>query len=439
MNSRQFSNLRLFIIISFFWGIHMNVSGQFKNLEVGDKFNFPIVDSVLNVPNGTLDFASYKGKLIILDFWGPGCASCIAAFPKLDSLQRIHSDVLQIIAVNKQSRRSTLSYLEKLKTTRAPTFPMVTSDSLLHYMFPHAFVPHHVWIDTVGRVLFITSGANTNGKHIRDYFNGKTPEILNIQNSETSGLVSSLLIEPAEAYEPRYSLLTKAIPGISTLNSVPMARMGKITRNRVARSNASLIDLYSIAYSKGGIYNFQSPESWEIDDTDRKKFIKPEADSLYNEWYANYCYHYDLRVPKNLAPSIYRFMQEDLDRYFEIEVEVVLRRRKVYLLKIIDKTLFAQKASELPLRSSPVDEVIYFRNWDMLSFTVYLQKMLLNNDLSDIVVNDTNFQGSFTIALHNKFLTEFSISLLNQELRKYGLELEHRWRKVPILSLKAAR
>ncbi len=45
------------------------------------------------------DFAN-KGKHILLDFWGVGCAPCIAAFPEMKEIYKAHKDKLTIISVS---------------------------------------------------------------------------------------------------------------------------------------------------------------------------------------------------------------------------------------------------------------------------------------------------------------------------------------------------
>src|SRR6201999_1317282 len=47
--------------------------------------------------------ASFKGKLLILDFWGVTCSSCIAEMPKMQRLQQEFGDKIQILLVTRDS------------------------------------------------------------------------------------------------------------------------------------------------------------------------------------------------------------------------------------------------------------------------------------------------------------------------------------------------
>jgi peroxiredoxin len=67
-------------------------------LEQGDKapdFSAP------GVAGGTISLASYRGKVVYLDFWASWCGPCAQALPALDKLrQEFGADDFQVVAVN---------------------------------------------------------------------------------------------------------------------------------------------------------------------------------------------------------------------------------------------------------------------------------------------------------------------------------------------------
>ncbi len=125
-----------------------------------------------------IDSRDWKGKLIILDFWSLSCYSCIAAMPKLDSLQQLFSDRLQIVLVTKDKAVAVDKFFARGKFNR-PQVSMVVEDSLLSALFPHEFVPYHVWISEQGVVKYITGGGNASKETVTAYFRGQALSFTN--------------------------------------------------------------------------------------------------------------------------------------------------------------------------------------------------------------------------------------------------------------------
>ena len=71
-----------------------------KGLRVGDSFPDIPLGKVLNNKTNKVRFSDFNNKLVILDFWNTHCSSCIAAFPKMEELQRHFGNKIQIILVN---------------------------------------------------------------------------------------------------------------------------------------------------------------------------------------------------------------------------------------------------------------------------------------------------------------------------------------------------
>jgi cytochrome c biogenesis protein CcmG, thiol:disulfide interchange protein DsbE len=50
--------------------------------------------------SGTIDFASYKGKVVYLDYWASWCGPCRASFPFMNELQKQFSNDVVVIGVS---------------------------------------------------------------------------------------------------------------------------------------------------------------------------------------------------------------------------------------------------------------------------------------------------------------------------------------------------
>ncbi len=79
--------------------------GQKVNKRIEILKNQPIIGR--NAPNFTIpdtagvavSLSDFKGKYVLLDFWGHWCAPCIKSFPKVKALQSEYGDKLAIIGI----------------------------------------------------------------------------------------------------------------------------------------------------------------------------------------------------------------------------------------------------------------------------------------------------------------------------------------------------
>lgn len=70
-----------------------------RALEAGDeapRFSAPSLDGA-----GTLELASFRGKVVYLDFWASWCPPCVTSLPLIDALRReFPAEDFQVLAVN---------------------------------------------------------------------------------------------------------------------------------------------------------------------------------------------------------------------------------------------------------------------------------------------------------------------------------------------------
>ncbi len=144
-----------------------------RPLSVGDKLPDITFSNVYNYPVSKLQLSSFKGKLIILDFWSTWCNSCIAKLDAIDSLQKQFDGQLKIIMVNNiagtgDTKSKISSFFKKWKDKRGTPFytTHVVEDTIACKFFPHTFLPHYVWIGKNGKVAAITSSEELTKENI---------------------------------------------------------------------------------------------------------------------------------------------------------------------------------------------------------------------------------------------------------------------------------
>jgi thiol-disulfide isomerase/thioredoxin len=56
--------------------------------------------AIEDINGGTLSPASWRGKVVVVNFWATWCAPCVVEVPQLIELQRAHPDTLQIVGLS---------------------------------------------------------------------------------------------------------------------------------------------------------------------------------------------------------------------------------------------------------------------------------------------------------------------------------------------------
>lgn len=406
------------ILIAFIGLMMFNYKSFAQKLEIGDHCPTLVLNNVLNWKSSELSFSDLKGKLIILDFWNPGCTACIEGFAELEVMQKKFQDRLQIILVNQQSRDSTLHFFSRLKRSiKMPTLPMITSDSILDVLFPHNAFPHDVWIDSNRMVRYIVTGYNTNVKNVEEFLNGNPPVL-----KEKKDIFNYNYDVPVIA-EGNGRWIKEALYYSYIMHRIPAQVGGIIEPNHIYFNSASIVKLFKIAFSEGTKYNFNPRNTVILQVKNKSKYIYPENESDFDKWAENNAYYYELKVPDSMSSQLYEYMKQDLERYFDVRAFV--SKRKVMCLVLVKKGSINKIKSkggktDSNIYSATGDTVCYFHNYALKNMMEELQA-LYQDKIAMPFIDGTGYNGNVDIKFNRKAVGD--LSLLKKELLKNNLEL----------------
>ena len=127
------------------------------------------------------DFQENKTKLVIFDFWFTHCSSCIAQFPKLDSLQNTFDNNIQIVMVAHEPEAVIKAFIDKWERKHHSKFklPIITGDTILHKLIRHFSESHYAWVTPDNVLVAQTASYFINKEVLGAYLQLMPAEIAN--------------------------------------------------------------------------------------------------------------------------------------------------------------------------------------------------------------------------------------------------------------------
>lgn len=150
---------------------------ELKPLKIGQKIPAKFYQQAMpamlkqGVVLDSVRLNSYKGKFILLDFWAAWCGSCLNKFAKLDSLQHKYAENVAILLVNTKSTKDNQPTQKailngELEPQISSSLVNIYGDTILNQLFPHAYLPHYVWIGKYGELKAISDSSILNEETI---------------------------------------------------------------------------------------------------------------------------------------------------------------------------------------------------------------------------------------------------------------------------------
>lgn len=294
-----------------------------KPLKVGDKVPEILWDMPLTVINHsegkqTINLRNYKGKLIILDFWGSYCAPCIRFLPKLDSLGQDFKPQIHVLPISDFKKADELSTaLNRLKVLSGFKAPIALFNEKLKKYFPHQFVSHVIWINRDGIVCAITESDYVTKNNIEELLAGKKVQWPQKRDFKSSFYKKPLLsFNHSELQKPQRiysSVLTGNMEGISP----PMGtyRDSSSQTSTTGYYNMELLAMCQMAME----YRTGAPVSqFILDVKDKTRYIKND-NITYREWSRDNTYCYSVSLPLTLSEEqLQMIIKADLIRWLAV-------------------------------------------------------------------------------------------------------------------------
>jgi uncharacterized protein (TIGR03435 family) len=381
-----------------------NLAGQAQELAPQDQLPEIVLPKTLN--GAISKTSSYKGKLLVIDFWATWCSPCIAAMKELEEYKKALGDKIEVIAVSDETEER----LKKFVKAR-PTTLSIASDTAgnLRKYFPHRTIPHTVLIGPEGKVYAITNASNITLDILKVALKGVN---VNLPYKKDKIEFDINTYFTADSTKARQFSLLPAVEGTGTMSKKYFDGVYKDRRFTIV--NMPIEGLFRLAYDK----NYSS--------------VINEYDTMKRKYADQVKYCLDAWIEEPDEQKLLAFIREELKKNF-IDVEATLekRKRKVLLLKAKSETLSLLKPSkEKNDRYGGGGGHFEGNGVKLDALADYIESFGLYNGK---VLNETGIDGRFDIYI--EFQPEKKDSF-KEELAKLGLYWETAEREVEMLVLK---
>ncbi|MGC4038397.1 MAG: redoxin domain-containing protein [Chitinophagaceae bacterium] len=396
--------------------------------------------------------SDYRGKMLLLDYWGVNCVDCIGSMPKILSLREKFKDKMEVLLVTQNSRsdiKRLCKRFEKNPTAKkwidaSSQLPFVTDDSIVYRLFPHIGNPVHIWIDPTGNYKMTAYPSSTTIQNISSLLNNEPVPLDELRYAEFDSyspltwIDSSLLGLNNVRY---YSFITRHIEfggGWGTFFAVLKDTVSKQPLG-LSCVNKTILELYKIAYSEWFSSEPVIPDNRIILETINPfKFTLPEyypdIDKCWKEWFDYNSYCYASMVYNMPLRGIYSKMQQDIDRYFSVISRI--EKRKVLCLVLKRRGRLRETCLSGVQEAQQLNDKLVLYNIPINNLHIYLANCAAYKFPLLPFFNEAGSKGkvSFSLPIPEDY-KQTSFDKLNQTLLKYNLILSREYRNINMLIL----
>jgi thiol-disulfide isomerase/thioredoxin len=412
-----------------------------EKLKVGDRIPFTEIHNMINYPKKTLKFSDHKPKLIILDFWGTTCKSCVASWPKTLEIQREFGRDLEIILINQFEReRFIREYLQKRQkmTGIEMTLPISLRDSTIWKYFPERSVPRYAWITPDGVIRSITNNLPFTSANIKKWITfGPFDMPQMIDDYFTVDPVEPIFVNGngGESREEPFIWTSSLTKGQKDIGGEAIFVCNPDRGYAVTITGSSIFQLYQQAYDNrrapddivpiffGGLPS--SRVKLEVSDT--TKYYRGVSGTVER----SYNYQLISARPATLT-ELQGMMREDLYRYFGLNATWEKRTKTCIVWSMFDSTLAKRKGiardvyigdDEVSLDSVRVKDAIRF----MEIGSKYLWSPYP-------IVDETNYKGLLIGVRYEG--NGLDLKQFDKDMSKFGIHIRLEPREIDVLVLR---
>ncbi|WP_457130186.1 TlpA family protein disulfide reductase [Mucilaginibacter sp. HD30] len=375
---------------------------------------------------GTAKFSDFKDQLLILDFWATWCGACIARFPENFSMQRQHPGKVQFLLVSQKRNKDTEAGIRGFLDQRKKdySFPCVVGDTVLDRLFPHGSIPHYVIIRN-SEVLAITDAESISERNISRMINDADLNLYVKQDYKFNREIP--LFQDGNGGNPPSALYRSMVTGYK----LPIQAGGI---NFVMNNEEKIIGINAINQLLPALYLTAYPAyngvqgTRIIIDIPHPEYLPKDSLQLLD--FKKRAFSYESRFPPMDKKDALRYLRADLNRYFSLKLDSVIKDTLCYVLRV-DAKHPPVKVDSGTKREMNVSErntlPKYMRNYEVESLRIELEEKYKVPFL-----NETEYADPISVDLPADITNAVELERL---LRKQGFLLTREMRKVKYLLL----
>lgn len=421
-----------------------NKEAAYGELRTGDVMPNYTFKNLINYRSSTAKYSDFEDRLLILDFWSTGCATCVNLWPEVLQLQEEFKDQVQFILMNAWEDeaivRKTFARRKQLVGVDV-TLPTVCGDRTIHQLFPTRGLPFIVWIYR-GKVVSMTTNQELNAKNIRSILN--TGEVNMVQRLSHNDATPLNMKEPlfmngnyGNAASEKIDVIWQSIFTKSSNHLHPS--IGWVCDfdkgYRITIFNHSVKAMYTLAYGeikkdKRGGFDRKALESCRV-------ILDVENPERYEGKYngqpdRRFTFIYNLFAPPTNLQKLMRRMQVDLDQYVGLEVAWEKKTMECFVLSATDTMKAAyRKGDKLEWMGYKGDYKIKINGISMSQFRDGIARYYKDA----VVLDETGINGLIG-GIYEDNVYPSNPADLDRALSNHGLRFTRENRVVDVLVLR---